>query len=233
MKVLKSITTDRQLLQERYLQGMQHGGLFIPGVSDISVGEDVCVWCIVREPNFELHIGGTVFWVRHRQGGGAQRLTPGIGVGFKAGQHEQAQYLQRVIAGEPVQPHERRTPRTPVLSPWRCQLHVLSTDSLPRAALLSDISHGGVRLVTGSREMNAGDVVGLSLPWHSTTMHRMQVVWMHESDARLRLGLRREDDERRHEREWNGLVGAARRAFFSQVVGRTPSGEHAEPRFTP
>ncbi len=122
MKVLKTIIASPEDLASRYLPQMLHSGLFIPQYTRLSVGEDVCVWCQIRSHSAEVHVLGTVYWVRHRSGHKTQDLVPGAGIGFKAGQLEQVRFLERVISGKAAPFLRRRSPRTPLLSPWRCQL---------------------------------------------------------------------------------------------------------------
>jgi Tfp pilus assembly protein PilZ len=226
MKVLKHTVIDLAQIKEQYLPGLQNGGLFVPGVTDLQVGEEVCLWTILRELGTDLHLTGTVYWVRHRTGLPRQRLASGSGVGFKAGQEEPLAYLQRVLEGEHPAPPERKQPRTPLLSPWRCQLLPAEVGGTTRSGLLVDISAGGARLVTGAWEHDEAVEIEISLPWHSGAWHRMHVEWQRPSSGRIRLGLSRAKASAALDREWTGLVNQARKAFVSQVWGRTTSGSH-------
>ena len=82
MKVLKTIIAAPEELAERFLPDMNNAGLFIPRATRLNVGEDVCVWCQVRSHAAEIHVLGTVYWLRHRSGQKTQNLIPGAGVGF-------------------------------------------------------------------------------------------------------------------------------------------------------
>jgi Tfp pilus assembly protein PilZ len=225
MKVLKNIIADPTTLSERFLPGMINGGLFVPGITDLSVGEDVCLWCIFREFSTELHLMGTVFWVRHRTGMARQRLAIGAGVGFKSGQEEQIAYLLQAMEGRAKveDPFKRKHPRTPLLSPWRCQVHVANDQGSPRAALIVDISAGGVRLVTSSAPLPPGTDLEIGVPWHSDIWHRLQVAWQREANGRVKLGLSRSKEPPQSERDWTALVSQARKTFRAQVWEKSPS----------
>ena len=73
MKVLKTTINEPEELAERFLPDMNNSGIFIPRSTELKVGEDVCVWCVLRSHSAELHMMGVVYWIRHRTG--QQRQT--------------------------------------------------------------------------------------------------------------------------------------------------------------
>ncbi|MFH2006608.1 MAG: PilZ domain-containing protein [bacterium] len=220
MKVLKTIIGDPAELAERLLPDMNNSGIFIPRSTELKVGEDVCVWCVVRSHSAELHLMGVVYWLRHKSGQAIQRLTPGAGIGFKQGYEEQIAFLERVVAGD-AQPYpRRRSPRTPLLSPWRCSLGTPETTDA-RPAMLVDISKGGALVVLGQKMLELGRAIHLALPWHSHTRHEMKVAWIRGADTRWRMGLTRVRSGPSADREWAGLVSEARKTFTSSVWGRS------------
>jgi Tfp pilus assembly protein PilZ len=220
MKVLKTIIAAPEELAERFLPDMHNAGLFIPRATRLTVGEDVCIWCLVRSHAAELHILGTVYWLRHRSGPKSQNLISGAGIGFKTGHEEQVNFLQRVISGDAEPFPRRRSPRTPLLSPWRCQLASPgSTETRP--GMLVDISKGGALIVLGSNILEIGESIHLAMPWRSHTRHEMKVVWTQGSDARWRVGLSRLHSGPAADREWAGLVADARKDFTQKVWNRS------------
>ncbi len=219
MKVLKTIIAAPEELVERYLPDMNHAGLFIPRATRLTVGEDICIWCQVRSHAAEIHLLGTVYWLRHRSGPKTQNLIPGAGIGFKSGHEEQVNFLQRVMAGEAEPFPRRRSPRTPLLSPWRCQLASPgSTEARP--GMLVDISKGGALSVVGAGVVEIGKSIHLAMPWHSHTRHEMKVAWTQGSDGRFRVGLTRLHSGPAADREWAGLVNDARKDFTQKVWNR-------------
>ncbi len=220
MKVIKSIIRDETALRERFLPDMQHAGLFVPKAQGLSVGESVCLWIQLRYLTAELHVYGTVFWMRHRSDRHHSRLRTGAGIGFRAQQEEQVAFLNRALKEE-VEPFPaRRMPRTPLLNPWRCEVNVNGRMS-SRPAMLSDISKGGARCVVGALTLQPGQHLVLQIPWHSKTLHTMEVAWRRESDGRNFLGLARQRVDHQSDRDWNELVSRARRLFNSQVWTRS------------
>ena len=219
MKVLKTIIAAPEELAERSLPDMNNAGLFIPKATRLSVGEDVCVWCQIRSHSAELHVLGTVYWLRHRSGQKSQNLVPGAGIGFKEGYEEQARYIQEVITGEAEPFPRRRSPRTPLLSPWRCQLASPgSTETRP--GMLVDISKGGALAVMGANVSEIGKSIHVAMPWHSHTRHEMKVAWTLGADKRWRVGLTRLHSGPAADREWAGLVTDARKDFTQKVWNR-------------
>ncbi len=219
MKVLKTIIATPEELTERFLPDMNNGGLFIPRATRLTVGEDVCIWCQLRSHSAELHMPGTVYWLRHRSGPKSQNLISGAGIGFKDGTEEQVEYLTRIIEGAAEPFPRRRSPRTPLLSPWRCQLASPgSTETRP--GMLVDISKGGALAVVGASLVDIGKSLHIALPWHSHTRHEMKVAWTIGSDNRWRLGLTRLHSGPAADREWAGLVADARKLFTQKVWNR-------------
>lgn len=222
MKVLKTTIAAPEELSERFLPDMNNSGLFIPRTTRLNVGEDVCVWCQIRSHSAEIHFLGTVYWLRHRSGPKSQNLIPGAGIGFKTGHEEQVNFLQRVIAGDAEPFPRRRSPRTPLLSPWRCQLASPgSTETRP--GMLVDISKGGALTVVGANVVEIGKSIQIALPWHSHTRHEMKVAWTQGSDSRWRVGLTRLHSGPAADREWADLVADARKAFTQNVWNRSSS----------
>ncbi len=219
MKVLKTIIAAPDELAERFLPEMHNAGLFIPRTTRLSVGEDVCIWCQLRSHSAELHMLGTVYWLRHRSGPKSQNLISSAGIGFKDGSEEQVKYLRRIIDGDAEPFPRRRSPRTPLLSPWRCQIASPgSTETRP--GMLVDISKGGALAAMGADPVTIGNSIHIALPWHSHTRHEMKVAWTIGSDSRWRLGLTRLHSGPAADREWAGLVADARKAFTQKVWNR-------------
>lgn len=219
MKVIRTILKDRAALKERFLSEMQHGGLFIPKAVDLSVGETVCLWLQLRSLDAELHLYGIVYWLRHRSDGQHQHLRTGAGVGFRAGQDDQVEFLRRALGSRLPGFSLRRPTRTPLLNPWRCSIR--TNGSEPRAAVVTDISREGAQCMVGTLPVEPGQTIELLLPWHSETPHLMEVAWKRPADTRFRLGLRRRASQPKAEREWNELAERARRLFTSQIWTRT------------
>lgn len=219
MKVLKTIIATPEELAERFLPDMNNAGLFIPHITQLTVGEDMCVWCQVRSHSAEIHLLGTVYWLRHRSGRKSQNLVSGAGIGFKAGHEEQVRFLRQVISGGAEPFPRRRSPRTPLLSPWRCQLASPgSTEARP--GILVDISKGGALAMVGVNLVEIGKSIQVAMPWHSHTRHEMKVAWTHGSDNRWRVGLTRLHSGPAADREWAGLVADARKDFTQKVWNR-------------
>ncbi|MFH2005893.1 MAG: PilZ domain-containing protein [bacterium] len=219
MIVLRTIINDPAVLRERFLPDMSHGGLFVPLATPLKVGEEVGVWFDLRSHAAELHIMGIVYWIRLGSRPLGQKPVLGAGIGFKSGQEEQLAFLERVIAGEAEPFPRQRSPRTPLLPPWRCQIAGIGTTEF-RPAQLVDISKGGALAVVGRQTVEVAGSLLLALPWHSPTRHEMRVAWERASDIRSRIGLSRLGSGQVADREWATLVSAARKAFKAQVWDR-------------
>ncbi|MDY0005027.1 MAG: hypothetical protein RBU30_27255, partial [Polyangia bacterium] len=169
MKVIRTVLKDRDALKERFLPSMQHGGLFIPKAVDLTVGETVCLWLQLRSMEAELHLYGIVYWLRHRGGGKQQHLRTGAGVGFRAGQEDQVNFLRKAMGAKVKSFELRRPTRTPLLNPWRCNIRVGNSD--PRQAVVTDNSKEGAQCIVGALPLEEGQRIELLLPWHSDTAH--------------------------------------------------------------
>ena len=167
----------------------------------------------------ELYLRGNVYWVRHRSGPRHQRLRSGVGVGFKAGQQTQVEFMQKAIKGLELPNWSRRPRRTPLLSPWRCSIDLPGVDK-PRQAMISDISKGGALAVAGRLPITADDRFNLRFPWRSETPHQMRVAWIRNNDERIRIGLDRQRTDSSADREWAELLELARQSFQSQIWTR-------------
>lgn len=223
MKVLKTIIATPEELAERFLPEMNNAGLFIPRATRLTVGENVCIWCQLRSHSAEIHLLGTVYWLRHRSGSKEQNLISGAGIGFKDGNEEQVKFLRRIISGSAEPFPRRRSPRTPLLSPWRCKLASPgSTETRP--GMLVDISRGGALAVVGTNLVTIGESIHVCLPWHSNTLHEMKIAWTIGSNNRWRLGLTRLHSGPAADREWAGLVADARKEFTQKVWNRHSTG---------
>ena len=148
MKVIRTILKDRAALKERFLPDMQHGGIFIPKAVDLTVGETLCLWLQLRSLDAELHLYGIVYWLRHRADDRHQHLRSGAGVGFRAGQQDQVDFLRRAFSSRMPGFPLRRPTRTPLLNPWRCSIRANGGE--PRQAVVTDISRDGAQCMVGA-----------------------------------------------------------------------------------
>jgi Tfp pilus assembly protein PilZ len=220
MKVIQSNIRDEKALQERFLPEMQNCGIFIPKAQGLTVGEQVCVWIQLQSHSIDLHLYGTVFWMRHRGDGRHAHLRTGAGIGFRAGQEERVELLHSVLDGSARPVPKRRDKRTPLLSPWRCEIRSKGDEGF-RPAMIADISKGGASCVVGTFPPDEGDRLELHFPWHSEVIHELRLVWRKTSESRFRLGLVRRRGSTQSDRQWNDLVSRARRLFRSSIWTRT------------
>ncbi len=223
MKVIQSNIRDEKALRERFLPEMQHSGIFIPKAQGLTVGERVCVWIQLRNLGADIHLYGTVYWMRHRSDSRHSRLRSGAGVGFRGGQEDKVDLLQSVIDGTARFFPERREKRTPLLNPWRCEIRADGEEGF-RPAMVTDISRGGVSCVVGTLSPEEGEHLELQFPWHSEVTHELELVWRKDAETRYQLGLARQSSSSKTDRDWKALVSRARRLFRSSIWTRTSTG---------
>lgn len=221
MKVLRTNIRDPRALSERLLPQLQNAGLFVPQAAGLTITEPVCIWLRMKDPRAEVHLYGTVYWLRHRSGPVSARLRTGAGVGFRSGQEEAVRFLHELASGTTPPLSRRSTRRTPLLSPWHCVVEVKGADVPPHQALLADLSRDGARCKLGALEVHPGDPLELRLPWRSTVLQPMRTVWARPKDGQTHVGLERMTTTRAPTREWRRLVREARREFASHLWTRS------------
>ncbi len=214
MRTLKKIVTNPHELRTWFPPELQAGFIFLPGITQAGVGEEVCVWIELPSYRAEIYLTGLVAWRRMRH---SLELPSGMGVSLRPGQVSEMTFLGRLLTGAVNPLPERLHVRTRLLAPWSC------TATVPHLgkwcpALISEISRGGARLEMSMLPVHEGCQVQLNMPWHSQTMHELVLVWYQVHGGQILLGLHRESKDREQEREWDVLVDAAHRHFTSQVL---------------
>ncbi len=217
MRTLQKIISDPHELCAWFPSQMRAGFVFLPGVTSVQVGEELCVWIKVPSYRAEVYLTGVVAWRRLKRSEHAPAMGPGSGLALRPPQQAEIAFLGRLIIGA-VQPlPERHFARTRILVPWSCAV------MLPRVgrwcpASLMEISPGGARVELPALPVRQGCAVDVTLPWHSQASHRMHLAWHRATGGHVQLGLTRRLDGSLHEREWDSLVEAASRHFCSQVI---------------
>jgi Tfp pilus assembly protein PilZ len=214
MQTLQKIIQNPRELHSWFPADLRAGYIFLPGVTEVGVGEELCVW--VRFPAFraEIYLTGLVAWRRIRQ---APNMPAGSGLSLRPAQVDELSFLGRLLTGDVRPLPERHHPRTRLLSPWSCTVMVPHLGEwIP--AVLNEISPGGARVELNELPVHEGCVIQVNLPWHSESMHTMHLAWYRNSGGQLQLGMARELLGKGHEHEWDTLVEAASRYFSSQII---------------
>ena len=228
MKVLKTNIRDADALKERLLEEFQHTGLFVPQTAGLTVSEPVCLWVQIKSLDVELHLYGTVFWVRRRSGATVTRLRSGAGIGFRAGQEATVRFMRQLVAGSPPLVARRRARRTPLLTPWQCLIRHPGTGATRRAQV-ADVSTGGLRCQLPDLPVQEGEELELRFPWRSEVPQPMRTVWSSGDNGQARVGLERLPTTRAPTREWRRLVRRARHEFQAHVWTRSSATSQESP----
>ena len=214
MRTLKKIIQDPRELHDWFPSELRAGYIFLPGVTQAGVGEEVCIWIQLPPYRAEIYLTGLVAWRRLQHMPG---LPAGTGVGLRPGQVDELTFMGRLLTGDVKPLPERLHERTRILSPWSCTIVVPHLGKWSPAAL-TDISPMGARVELQMLPVHEGCQVQINLPWQSEAMHSMELVWYRTAGGQLKLGLRRNQLGELHEKEWDALVEAAFRHFQSQVL---------------
>ncbi len=214
MQTLQKIIQNPRELHDWFPTELRSGYIFLPGVTEVGVGEELCVW--IQFPAFraEVYLTGLVAWRRLRQ---APNLPAGTGLSLRPPQVVEMTFLGRLLSGDVRPLPERHFTRTRLLSPWSCTVLVPHLGKWVTAEL-NEISPGGARAELCMLPVHEGCVIQVNLPWHSESMHTMHLAWYRNSGGQIQLGMAREQRGRVHEREWDTLVDAASRYFTSQII---------------
>jgi Tfp pilus assembly protein PilZ len=220
MKVLKTNIRDPEALGERLLEDFQHAGLFVPQTAGLTVSEPVCLWIQIKSLDVELHLYGTVFWVRRRSGAMVTRLRSGAGIGFRGQQEATVRFLRQIAEGKSPPVARRRARRTPLLTPWQCVI-THPTSGATRRAQIADMSTGGLRCQLPDLPVQEGEELELRFPWRSEVPQPMRAVWVHRQDGNAHMGFERLPTTRAPTREWRRLVRQARHEFQAHIWTRS------------
>jgi len=216
MQTLQKIIHNPRELHAWFPTDLRAGYIFLPGVTDVPVGEEICVW--IQFPPFraEVYLTGVVAWRRMRS---AASMPAGTGFSLLPPQVDEMTFLGRLLTGDIRPLPERHFARTRILSPWSCTVVVPHIGKWS-SATLTEISPGGARVQLSMLPVHNGCLIQVNLPWHSESMHTMHLAWSRSSGGHVQLGLSREQRGMLHEREWDILVDAASRYFSSQIISQ-------------
>lgn len=204
-KVVRAEFRDGSELKGQLFPDAGRGGLFVPGVTNLALGEQVYAWIQLRQPDVQLYLLADVAWIRHQQ---QPRLPAGTCLAFLRGQEERVGFLTQYAGSVSPPVQHRRRNRTPLLQPWACNLRTADGEEL-FPALVSDIGRGGVLAVSRGLSVRVGQGVLLTIPAVSGITHHLDVAWQHDQGAILKLGLCRPVGDEGEEAEWERLAAAA------------------------
>ncbi len=215
MRVLKHVVKSPGDLKQYFPSELKAEQVFLPDVTDLSVGENLCVWFHLPRHHVDVYLQGLVIWKRARA---SRALAAGTGIQASDGQMAELSFLDRVLNRSVAPMPERRHPRTPILTPWTCKV-VVPDIKMWSPARLTDISLGGARIQADMMPVHHGALVQVGLSWHSGSTHDLELVWFQVSDGQVRLGLNRLPKATIHENEWKSLVERAMNSFDIEADG--------------
>lgn len=214
MRTLQKTIHQARELHAWFPTELRAGYIFLPDVTTVPVGEELCVWIQFPPYRAEVYLTGLVAWRRMRS---APSMPAGSGFSLRPPQISEMTFLGRLLTGDAQPLPERLHLRTRILAPWSCTVVVPHIGKWSPAAL-TEISQGGARVELSLLPVHQGCQIQVNLPWHSESMHSMQLAWHRSSGGGVQLGLARELRGMLHEREWDTLVEAATRHFSSQLI---------------
>lgn len=209
MRVLKQVVNSPGDLKRYFPADLSADQVFLPDVTEFSVGESLCIWFHLPRHNADVYLQGLVVWKRPRA---SRALAAGTGVVVSSGQMAELSFLDRVLNRSVPPLPERRHQRTPILTPWTCKV-VVPDIQMWSPAKVTDISPGGARIHADMMPVHQGALVQVGLSWHSGSTHDLELVWFQVADGEVRLGLNRLPKATIHENEWRSLVERAIQAF--------------------
>lgn len=193
------------------------GTLFLPAVTDLQVGQEICLWLQMPELGVNLHMIGTVIFRRLNALPTRPPQPPGSGLALRPGFHPELRFLQRLLTTGAGPIAQRRHVRTPVLAPWEARV-VLPTLRLWSPATVIEISLGGARVELDLLPLAEGTLLQMDLPWHSEANHPLELAWFRIHDNRVLAGLKRPASRSSLDEEsWEELVARAMEHFRSRV----------------
>ncbi|MGZ3421168.1 MAG: hypothetical protein ACXVEF_24530 [Polyangiales bacterium] len=208
---------DPTALQAWWLEGLPHGGMFVPGDLDLFAGAAVRL-CIVIEGNpvGSTLIEGTVVHRRTSAGASApppalrraSLLQPGVGIAFDEGTLRRSTYLIERSRG--FAKESRNGLRWPV----GIGAHVVLRDGQrPARVSLEDVGTRGARIslppgVVPDRESQATLAIR-STELEVTSAFLGVIAWTNERSLGMTLALETKEERAR----WARLVTRAREAF--------------------
>jgi len=214
MQTLQKIIQNPRELHAWFPTELRTGYIFLPGVTEVGVGEELCVWIQFPAVRAEVFLTGLVAWRRLRQ---APKMPAGSGLALRPAQVGELAFLGRMLTGDIRPLPERHHTRTRILSPWSCTVLVPHLGKWSPAAL-NEISIGGGRVELSEMSVHEGCMIQVNLPWHSESMHTMHLAWYRTSGGQVQLGMARELQGLGHEDEWDTLAEAASQYFSSQII---------------
>jgi hypothetical protein len=192
------------------------GTLFIPDTTDLTVGQEICVWLVLPSLQVDLYLVGTVVFRRLRAGGSGSVLHPGAGLALRPGQQAELAFLQRLLTQGTGPIAMRRFVRTPLLIPWEARVEVPHLN-MWSPAILTEISLGGARIQFEPMPLHSGARVSIGLPWHSSSHHELQLAWFRLENQKVLAGLSRPLAHTMDQRDWEELVRRAMEHFRARV----------------
>jgi Tfp pilus assembly protein PilZ len=138
---------DAEELRSAWLDGFEHGGIFVPGAFSLAAGLPVRVRIVTERPAATTVLDGTIVWRRLPQrenvvAAGMASLRPGIGIAFGASMSQRVLFLDRLARGAASEG------RAAVRYPTEMRGEVFVRDSeRPAPAMLVDVAVRGARIL--------------------------------------------------------------------------------------
>jgi Tfp pilus assembly protein PilZ len=211
---------DAEELRSAWLDGFEHGGIFVPGAFNLAAGLPVRVRITTERPAATTVVDGTIVWRRlvQRENASPAALRAGIGIAFAPSMRARVAFLDRLSRGAAAD--GRAAVRYP--ADLRGELLVRNGER-PSPALLVDVAVRGARVILSeSANVTPESAVELriALPRSGESVRSGlvgRVAWWHR-DAKTVLGVRLElatAEERLH---WAKVVTRAREVFEERPI---------------
>lgn len=187
MRLLLARFRSRDELLERYLDGREHGGLFLPTRRVIEPGEPVLIDVRLSELRDHLLLRGMV--VDRQRGRRSEAVRAGLYIAFLASESKKRQHLLELARGqESPSAGQRRHRRLPIeiRVDWR-----VPNQTERHISLVDDIGIGGAFLRTREQPPQGTSVVIELLPPGANTAQAIEgrVAWLRHTPGQEGVGV--------------------------------------------